>query len=387
MTDRAFNPLNPHQFHDPYPHFARARRDHPVVEFAPGMVFVATADAVRQALKTPELFSSKGNFELTASTDPPVVTQVDGEQHDRLRARLEQALNADVYRSAHTFIAETARGLVDQMVRNHPQQADLMDAVAAPLPAMVIAHVIGVPQDDSATFQAWVADINATIPGDFRALESWRQFKAFLHAMIAERRAAARPPDDLVTRLALPSDDGTHLSDDEVRMAIFQLLMAGTGSTSELLGSLVYSLLRAPERWEQVKANRQLISAAIEETLRLESPIMMVMRTCPHATQLEGVAIPSGSRVLLGLASANRDEQVWTDPDQFSLDRRARANHLAFGYGPHFCLGAELARSQARILLETLFERLPRLRLADDFRYEPAGGAIHRGPSHLDVCW
>lgn len=170
-------------------------------------------------------------------------------------------------------------------------------------------------------------------------------------------------------------------------MAIFQLLMAGTGSTSELLGSLVYSLLRVRERWEQVKANRRLITAAIEETLRLESPIMMVMRTCPHATQLEGVAIPPGSRILLGLASANRDEQVWTDSDEFALDRRGGAHHLAFGFGPHFCLGAELARSQARILLETLFEHLPQLRLADDFRYEPAGGAIHRGPARLEVCW
>jgi cytochrome P450 len=149
----------------------------------------------------------------------------------------------------------------------------------------------------------------------------------------------------------------------------------------------VYALLRVPERWERVKADRRLITPAIEETLRLDSPIMMVMRTCPHATQFQSVEISAGSRVLLGLASANHDETVWDDPEQFVLDRPKGANHLAFGFGPHFCLGAELARSQARIMLETLFERLPQLRLADTFQYEPAGGAIHRGPKQLHVCW
>ncbi len=395
MIDNSFNPLSPQQFHDPFPRFARLRKAHPVVEFAPGMVFVATDDAARQALKTPDLFSSRGNFELTASSDPPVVTQVDGEQHDRLRARLEQALNAQAYRSAHAFITRTAHELVERMVRTHPGHADLMEAVASPLPAMVIAHMIGVPQEDSATFRAWVTDINATVPGDFRILESCTRFKAFLHTMIDERKAAAHPPDDLVTRLVRPSTDaeagaensGARLTDDEVCMAIFQLLMADTGSTSELLGSLVYALLRVPERWEQGKADRRLIMAAIEETLRLDAPIMMVMRTCPHATQLQGIEVQAGSRVLLGLASANQDERAWDDPDQFRLDRRGGVIHLAFGFGPHFCLGAELARSQARILLAALFEHLPGLRLADGFRYEPAGGAIHRGPARLDVCW
>src|SRR5690348_12912453 len=167
MSEAPFHPLNPQQFRDPYPHLARARKACPVGEFAPGLFFVATDRAVREVLRTPTDFSSQGNFGLQESDDPPVVTQVDGEQHARLRAMLEQSLNAQVYRSVHTYIATRVHTLLNQMLEQHAGRADFMACLATPLPAMVIAHLIGVPEEQSTRFRSWVTEINETVPNDY----------------------------------------------------------------------------------------------------------------------------------------------------------------------------------------------------------------------------
>jgi cytochrome P450 len=135
MSGAPFHPLNPQQFRDPYPHFARARKECPVGEFEPGFFYVANDSGVREALRTPTHFSSQGNFGLKESVDPPVVTQVDGEQHTRLRAMLEQSLNAQLYCSVHTYISKSVHTLLDQMLEHHAGRADFMACLAAPLPA------------------------------------------------------------------------------------------------------------------------------------------------------------------------------------------------------------------------------------------------------------
>jgi cytochrome P450 len=246
---------------------------------------------------------------------------------------------------------------------------------------------VGVPEADQELFSRWTYEITATLPFGFLETQAWADFTAYLKAFIADRRAAAAPPDDLVARLLQAEVDGQRLTDAEVRMSIWQLVIAGNDTTTRLIANLVHRLLEDRTRWERVQSDRSLVTPAVEESLRLDPPLNWAMRTCVEPTELGGTTIDDGSRVVVGLASANRDDHRWTDPDVFSLDRVSPDDHLAFGYGIHVCLGASLARREAALALEALLDLVPGARLADGFRYVRQHNPMLHGPERLDLVW
>jgi cytochrome P450 len=262
-----------------------------------------------------------------------------------------------------------------------------MQTLAAPLSMLVISHLIGVPEEHCAQFCRWGAELTANLPFDPRVVGCWQPFRNSIRQMIAERRSAEQAPDDFITRLTQAEVEGVRLTDDEIQAAVSQLVIAGSDPVASLIGSLAYQLLRRPGLWQQVYEMRVLVPQAVEETLRYDAPIMWLIRTCTYASDIQGITIAPSARVLLGLDSANWDETVWVKPGDFSLERPNVHRHLSFGYGIHFCLGAELARLEAKIALETLLDHFPTLHLAPDFHYEQGGGAMTRRPKRLDVCW
>ena len=248
------------------------------------------------------------------------------------------------------------------------------------------ARIVGVPEADVDLFSGWTREIGDAMPNGFSALDCWPKFLGYIQDLIDERRSDVKRRD-LVAHLLVAKIDDVSLDDDEICMAVLQLISAGNETTTHLISNLVYELLRSPGLWARVVSDFSLIPGAIEESLRYDAPIQWVMRSCPQPSQLCDADIDSGSRLLLGLNSANRDESVWPAADEFVVDRPDVCDHLSFGAGIHFCLGAPLARLEARVAIETLGARFPTLALAPGFTYEPVEALMLRGPKTLEVCW
>jgi cytochrome P450 len=380
-----FNPLDPDHYHRPYVRLAELRRTCPVSRPLPGFVFVSRYDDVREQLRDHEHLSNAGNFRL--DQDPSSITAVvhmDPPRHTLLRKLIVRAFSPGVVAAAEPRIRAHAERLIGAFADRGT--AELIDALARPLPAVVLAEMVGVPTADVPTFVGWTNEVVAVIPavGDQPAL---RSLSGYCARLVDDRRGAAVRPDDLITRLIEAEVDGDRLSDAEVVGTIVQLILAGQDTVTRLIGNCAYELLREPDRWRRIQADRSLVPVAIEESLRHDSPLQWAMRTCVKPTEVGAVGVAPGERVLLGIGSANRDERLWEDAERFSLDRPTGGNHLAFGHGIHLCLGAALGRSEGRIAVETLLDLLPGLRLADGYEYRMTDTAMARGPARLDVVW
>jgi len=181
--------------------------------------------------------------------------------------------------------------------------------------------------------------------------------------------------------------DGRHLTDTEVVTQVRFMLMAGNETTTNLIANLCHELIRVPERYQRVRADRELLPAAIEESLRHDSPVQLMFRTATRDIDLAECPIKQGERVIVSMGSANRDESVYDHAAEFDLDRGLVTNHMAFGLGPHLCVGAPLARLQTRILMNELFDHVAEPRLAPDFVYEKVNFFAFRGPKHLPVVF
>ena len=385
-----YHPFNPEHQKHLYEHMAATRQQCPVAHVpmqAPiPFFFISRDEDVREVLERKDgSISSAGGFELEGARNK-AVTQIDGEPHEELRNALRDALNVRRYREITPYIEQKTRELIDAIEARAAQggqrRADLVKDLTAPLPSYVLFHLIGIPEENVEQFRGWIQEIVNVTPAPIWDLPAWKGFSAFIDNMIAERRE--RPQDDLLTRLIQNPAIGA----DETQLHIFQLLIAGSDTTTQFAGSLLYRLLdKREERWEQLLHQPKTLPLAVEEGLRYDPPVIWLMRTAEQPLQLSGVDIPAGSRLIVGLSSANRDEAVWNDPDEFLLNRPGAARHLSFGDGVHFCLGSELARKQANLLLSILLERMPTLRLAEGFEYIDIPAPIFRGPITLPVTW
>jgi cytochrome P450 len=386
-----FDPLDPAHFLDPDDRLRDLRATCPVSEPRPGMHFVATDEHAREALRSYRSFSNRSNFSVEGGVGrdfeemPENVAELDPPRHSAMRRLLLAAFTPSTVEASVPFIDATARGLVGAAVERGG--FELVVGLAQPLPATVTAHLVGVPEADHELFSRWTFEITSTLPFGFLETQAWADFTAYLKSFIADRRAATTPPDDLVSRLLQAEVDGQRLTDAEVRMSVWQLVVAGNDTTTRLIANLVHRLLDDRSRWERVQADRSLVAAAVEESLRLDPPLSWVMRTCVGSTELGDTTVDDGARLVVGLASANRDDRRWVDPDAFSLDRATPEEHLAFGYGIHTCLGASLARREAAVALGALLDLVPDARLADGFRYARQHNAMLLGPERIDLVW
>jgi len=343
---------------NPFPWYETMRAQAPVQALGPGgMVMAFGYDAVQEALSDSTHFSSEygkrngGDYNqhpISASlinTDPP--------RHRQLRNLATQAFTPRAVARLTPRITTIVRELLDEVIPGG--RMDIIQDFAYPLPVIVIAELLGIPPEDRARFKRWSdAVVTGGGGGMADAGNPNAEMTEFFRAMIAQRRNA--PRDDLISALLAAQIDGEHLTEMELIGFCVLLLIAGNETTTNLIGNAILCFDEAPAAVERLRAEPELLPTAIEEVLRYRSPVQSMFRMAATDTTLHGQDIAAGQFVIAWIGSANRDEAVFPNADQFVVDRTPN-RHIAFGYGIHFCLGAPLARLEARIALAALLER------------------------------
>ncbi len=370
---------------DPYPVYAALRRSDPVtlVDLPMGPGYIVTRyDDVYAILSDAARFSSRANAKGIGLLMGRTILEMDGTAHRRHRniiapAFVPKALTGDL----PAVVGAMAERLLDAFVGHG--EADLVAQLAKTFPLRVIAHIIGIPIADFDAFEEWASAIIGFTDDPPRGFAAAEALVSFLRPIMDQRKA--EPKSDLMSVLVHAAVDGEHLSDEEVFSFLRLLLPAGAETTYRLIGNTLFALLTNPEQLEAVRADRTLLDHAIEESLRWEAPVQYAAREANERVVLSNVEVPAGAQLLIALGSANRDERQYDQPDRFDLNRVA-SDHLAFGFGPHFCAGAHLARLEAQIAIDAILDRLPNLRLE---RSQPCGvvGLAFRSPDRLPVRW
>ncbi len=374
-------PFAPGSWADPYPYYAELRHREPVLPIdPPGHYAVTRYSSVIQVLKRPGLFSST----VMAQADPTLLG-ADPPAHTRVRRIINPSFSPSRITTLEPRIRAITTELIGRILTRG--EGELIADLAVPLPARVIAEILGIDPERYGVFKRWsdAAILRAT--GNPRAGpydESSRdkaEFHEFVARLAAERRNGIPGCDGLMSTLAL---DQT-LDTLELLHLGRLLLAAGNETTTNLIGNALLALLRHPSELECVLADLTLLPAVIEETLRYDAPVQLLRRLVTQDVEVDGTMIPSGLIVVPILGSANRDEEIFPNPDRFDPVRRTRG-HIAFGAGPHYCLGAHLARLEAKIALEAVLTQLPNLRLKDD-QVARANSIQLRGLSRLPVTF
>jgi cytochrome P450 len=398
-----FNLLSPEIRANPYPYYAAMRREspiHPLVPGAPLYAITRYADVIH-ILHHPELFSSSAiqaaiqggaialgpnsgalaGHRLLASpwliaTDPP--------DHGRLRSLVNRGFTPRRIGALEPRIREIANQCLDKAIKDG--ELELVRGFSIPLPVTVIAEMLGVESDRVDQFKAWsdafVLGLTGASgeysPEDVRRAAD--EMAEYFERIAAERRT--NPKDDLISVLS-QAEEGDALSIGELLSFVTLLLIAGNETTTNLIGNGVKALLAHPDQLERIMADPALIPALVEEVLRYDSPIQALPRSNSSAVELPSGKVPENSTLLVFYAAANHDEEKFPDAECFDIDRPTQ-EHLAFSQGIHFCLGASLARLEARVAFETLFSRCRKLELAAN-SIPMLDSAVLRGPKSVPL--
>jgi cytochrome P450 len=288
-------------------------------------------------------------------------------------------------RWSNTLLKTTVDELLDQV--RPDGKADLVRTLTFPFPVRVIARILGLPEGDWAKFQRWSIELISVGVNWERAFNASTALKEYFGGIVAQKRA--NPGDDLISELVQAEIDGHTLDDEEIFAFLRLLLPAGAETTYRSSGNLLYGLLTNPDQLDAVRNDRSLIPQAIEEGLRWEPPLLFIMRTAKKDTKVGEVEIPAGANIGVSLGAANRDPDRHPDPDTFNIFREPH-QHIAFGAGPHLCLGMHLARLETRIALESVFDKLPNVRLDPDAMASDdphIHGMTFRSPTSLPVLF
>jgi cytochrome P450 len=348
--------FSPEFLSDPYPTFARLRREAPVHWAEQFGAFVVTRYPDCVAILT-----DNDRFGPSPDSHPERLPAA----HVHYRNLLARAFNAELLAQLEPKI----QWLVDDLMNHFPSggQVDLMLALAKPLPTLVLAEMLGIPESDRAMFCGW-ADVytdslggKVGLDGQVKFQQTIRELVNYFAFRVEERRG--KPGDDLITRLTRARLGESELSAAQILSLCEQLMVAGRDLTTGLIGNCIRALLTHPRQLQSLLDNPRLLDAAIEETLRWDSPVLGQPRTNRLDAEMRGVRLRPGDMIVVMFGAANRDPDVFPEPDDFDIERQNVAQHLAFGRGIHFCVGAPLARLQARIVVRTVFARLPGLRL------------------------
>ncbi|HEY2834675.1 MAG TPA: cytochrome P450 [Sporichthyaceae bacterium] len=392
-----FDPLSPGYLRNPYPTLARLNRDAPIW-YAPVLDrWVITRYAeIEEVLADPATYSA---VEAQRTLYPvnedaaavladlhllPTLSNCDPPEHSRYRAVMARALSPRRMAKLEDAIQARSAELFD-VIANEPQ-FDVMATVFYPLPALTVFTLIGFPLHDADLIKQWCADkieVNWGRPSAEQQLgsaHSMVKFRRYCSDFVRCRRTESA--DDLVSDLIA---DERALTDDEITSLIFALSFAGHETTTNLLGNMTRQLLIRPEVWEEVVADRSLIAGATEETLRFDTSVPMWRRVTTRQTELAGVTLPAGARLVLAFGAASREPEHFPQPDDFDIRRANARRQLSFGKGIHFCLGAPLARLEARIVINMLAERMPDVVLVEDREPQYSPNISFRGPETLWV--
>ena len=364
--------------YDPYAPAADPRYDEMAAIRAAGGVaatpagwFVATATGVESGLRQVDKFVGSFTDTSVLPDDDVVISAIPEPRHGRIRRVINTVVALHRANDAEPFIRETSARLVEDALRTNAAQGyvDLVAAVVDPLPSAVIAHLLGAPAEDEEQFRIWSDELlerqGSTEPKALADIHP--EFAAYIAALIDRHRAMPDPPDDIITRFLGTSVDGELLSDRAVCTQTMFLIISGNETTRNLIGNALFTLAGDPALYTRVRADRSLVPVVVEESLRHDSPVQVLGRAVLADTEIGGVELHPGDRVVFGIASANRDEGVYADADAFSIDRRRPREHLAFGTGPHVCPGATLARLEATTMLGAVCDRVASMSLVDGF--------------------
>lgn len=378
----------------PYATLAELRATCPVSTTASGAYFLARYADVLAATRDLETFQA--SFREPGVVVPPeeqLISEIPEPRHGKIRRIINSAIAQHRIGRIEPFARTLCNDLLDGLIATGG--GDLVAEYVMPIPAIVIAHLLGADPADYGHFAEWSDEVVQSTYATKNRREDGEDGEGlagassglteYLDRMIAERTAAADPPDDFVTRLINTEVDGERLTDLEMRTQLAFLLMAGNETTRHLIGNMLETVCADPALLAQLRDDRAMVPTAVEESLRHDSPIHVLMRDCPHGAELEGVTIPAGVKVAFGLASANRDERSYDDPDAFRLDRPSARDHLAFGGGPHVCPGASLARLEGRVALEVFLDRVAGAQVDSGYVREPVPVFWANGPRRLPV--
>jgi cytochrome P450 len=371
--------FGPEMLADPYPVYHRLRATQDVCWVAALDAWVVTSyEAVAAALRNPQLSSDR--FDrirqrlaargLNIAVDDRVKSMIhrDPPDHTRLRGLVNKAFTPRAVEALEGRIREIINELLDAV---QPRgRMDVIQDVAYPLPVTVIAELLDIPAADRDRFKRWSDEISVVIGGDAaalpvpvlqRVLAARGELVDYFRAIVAQRRQ--QPGDDLLTALIQAEENGGRLTEDELYNMAVLLLIAGNETTTNLIGNGLLALLRHPEQQRRLMDDAALVPSAVEEMLRYDSPVQLTTRLAKVDLEMHGTRVAQGQWVYLLLGAANRDPAQFAEPDCFDVGR-ADNKHVAFGAGPHFCVGAPLARLEAQLVLHALRQRLPGLRLA-----------------------
>jgi cytochrome P450 len=390
---------------NPYPFYAGLRASSPVftipipADVGAGVHLLTRWSDVHDALRDPRLSADRTQSDAIARNRAVLPRQLVGEEgalrrsmltldapdHTRVRSLVNKAFTPRHVAELRPRIEAIAKSLVAEAAA--AGRFDVIGDLGAPLPAIVIAELLGVPAEDHPKFRRWATDIVSAPTAVASGLQVEAAQRAtdalsdYLRAVIAERRKS--PRNDLISALVAAQEDRDALSDAELLATSLLLLLAGHETTTNLIGNGTLALLQHPDELARVRAHPELLKTAIEEMLRFDSPVQATARAAMEDVEFGGKRLAKGSLVIAGIGAANRDPEVFPDPDRFDAGRRDN-RHLSFGFGAHFCLGAPLARLEGEIAFTALLEAFPKLALAGTpITHRP--NPILRGLTRLDV--
>ena len=342
------------------------RENEPVFRDGRGIAGVASYAAVIEAERNPDLFSNAGGIRPDAGAMAMMI-DMDDPQHLKRRKLVSAGFSRKRIRDLDHSIDKLCDTLIDAVCERG--ECDFVWDLAAPLPMAVIGDMLGVRPADREMFLKWsdalVANLSSNMTDELMAetMQIYGAYTEYTMSAIAERRE--HPTDDLVSVLTHAQVDGDHLADHEIVTEILLILIGGDETTRHTLSGGYEQLLRRPDQRAALAADPALMPTAIEEMLRWTSPVKNMCRTVTSDVDFHGTALAEGEKVMLLFESANFDEDVFDRPNDFLVDREPN-NHIAFGFGTHFCLGNQLARRELTIMMSKLLERLPDMRLTSD---------------------
>lgn len=380
MPRTTFDPTLPQSIANPYPDLERIREHPVVVNERLGVWMLGRYDDVHAAIRDNDRFSSRDGIMLRSFVASMVIF-TDPPDHTRLRHIVAPLFSKRAVQTWTTGIRKLARDANADL--HNGNVVDMVPALTIPMPINVIANILGIPREQWPAFRS-VSEKFAqmfaprSLPEIVRmigsAMQAYLRLRSFADAEM--RCRAAQPVEDLLSRLHTATASG-EITDHEAFLYVLVLLVAGNETTTNLLGMLLIRLAEDPDLFTELKADRSLLAAAVEETARWGSPVQWVTRTATTSYEIGDMVIPKGARALLFYASANRDPARFDEPDRFDV-HRSITGHLAFGHGLHFCLGAHLARLEAITAVDCLLDEVDRLELAGPVRWSTTPSL--RGP-------
>jgi hypothetical protein len=400
-----FDPFESAYLVNPFPFLERARSEEPIFFNSDINYWIVTRfEDIKGIFKNHKVFTAENTITpvvpfpdhiLKMLTDgdytpEPVLSNNVPPSHTRIRSKVNTLFTPKRMADFEPDICKIVNDQIDKFVGNGC--GDIVKELTYDLPALVLFHILGVPECDVSQVKEWAGNRIKLYYGKPTAEEQIEMTKNLVpfwkYTQELVSRKLADPQDDLTSDLIRIRDgDDNILSINEICSLMITLLVAGHETTTAQMTNGIYYLLSERTKWDELRNNFKLIPNAVEEILRFDPAVCAWRRVAREAVTIGGIDIPKDANLLLMLNSANRDAAIFEDPDQFELRRESANQHIAFGYGIHFCVGAQLARLELRILFEELTRRMPELRLVPDQAFQFVPNISFRGPISLQLEW